>query len=151
MGFPAGAVVADAMVTAPKVCAADSTVSALRDLFADDHVHAALVVDSGALIAVVERGDLDASLDAHDAAARAGRLDGRVVSPHAPLQPTHRLMLATHRRRLAVVAADGTLLGLLCLKQHGDGFCTDAAVRARADERITAAAPVPVRKAASAP
>ena len=140
MEYAARATVAEAMVTAPKVCAADSTVSALRNLFADDHVHAALIVDDGVLVAVVERGDLHASLGAHEPAARAGGLEGRVVAPDAPLQPIHRLMLATHRRRLAAVADDGTLLGLLCLKRRGDGFCTDADVQARASERVTAAA-----------
>jgi CBS domain-containing protein len=102
-----------------------------RCLLGDDHVHAALVVDSGVLVAVVDRADLRPDLDADASAARAGRLLGRVIAPDVPLQRAHRLMLATGRRRLAVVDDDGALLGLLCLKHHGHGFCSDADVCAR--------------------
>jgi hypothetical protein len=35
------------------------------------------------------------------------------------------------RRRLAVVDADGALLGLLCLKASGDGFCSDDGIASR--------------------
>jgi CBS-domain-containing membrane protein len=131
------------MVTTPKLCGPESTVSVVRDLFADDHVHAVLIVDAGVLVAVVERGDLAADLAANSRAAPAGRLAGRIVSPGAPLQRTRRLMLATRRRRLAVVDDNRALLGLLCLKRHGNGFCTDAHVRARAAERIIGPVGVP--------
>jgi hypothetical protein len=39
-------------------------------------------------------------------------------------------MVRSGRRRIAVVEPDGTLVGLLCLKQSGSGFCTDAGVAA---------------------
>jgi hypothetical protein len=47
------------------------------------------------LVAVVERGDLHASLHADERAAPAGCLDGRTISPDARLQPTLQVMLAT--------------------------------------------------------
>jgi hypothetical protein len=40
-------------------------------------------------------------------------------------------MRQTGRRRLAVVDEDGTLLGLLCLKATGLGFCSDDAIAQR--------------------
>jgi hypothetical protein len=85
----------------------------MNDLLADDHIHAALIVDGGVLVAVVERIDIRAD--------------------------THRLMLATQRRRLAVVNNNGAMLGLLRLKWQRLGFCTDADVQERASERVTRA------------
>lgn len=137
------ACVADAMVRAPKLCGADTTVGGIRALFADDHVHAALVVSGPTLLAVVERGDLHPALPPGLPAADAGTLQGRVVAPSAPLRATHDAMVRAGRRRLAVTDAAGALLGLLCLKRTGLGFCSDGDVQARAVER--AAPPAAVR------
>jgi CBS domain-containing protein len=103
------------------------------DFFRDDHVHAALIVSpAGYLAAVVERDDL-AGYEALDAAAAPlGRLAGRTVPIGASLVEVHRKMAATGRRRAAVTAADGRLLGLLCLKASRTGFCSEQDVRARA-------------------
>lgn len=134
-GVPAaGTVVADAMLPRPKVCPPDLTVDGARRLFADDHVHALLVVDAGVLLAVVERADL---VDARpEAAARAhGGLDDRVVGPQDDLAATGRAMVLTGRRRLAVTGERGALLGLLCLKRSTRGFCSQDDVDARARER----------------
>jgi CBS domain-containing protein len=123
--------VSDAMITRPKVSDATTTVGQARGFFADDHVHALLVVDGPTLLAVVERNDL--ATERSDAPARTmGRLDGRVVSPDAALAATWHRMVALTRRRLAVVDVDGALVGLLCLKRSGSGFCTDAGVAERA-------------------
>jgi CBS domain-containing protein len=134
-----GTSVADAMLARPKVSPADTTVARALALLADDHVHAVLVVDAGRLLAVVERPDL---VDAPPAApAREyGRLAGRVVGPHEDLPATWRAMAAEPRRRLAVVDPAGALLGLLCLKRTGRGFCAQADVDARARERADALA-----------
>jgi hypothetical protein len=43
-------------------------------------------------------------------------------------------LLLEKRRRLAVVDHTGRLLGLLCLKHDGRGYCTDEGIRARATE-----------------
>jgi CBS domain-containing protein len=128
------ATVADAMIHSPKVCGPTTTVAEVREQFRDDHVHAVLVVDGGRLLSVVERPDVSAAPS--DMPARlAGRLRGRVTGPDADLDATWRAMSTRQRRRLAVVDDRGTLLGLLCLKRTGTGFCSDAEVQARADER----------------
>ncbi|HKT03989.1 MAG TPA: CBS domain-containing protein [Rugosimonospora sp.] len=140
------ATVADAMIRAPKVCGPATTVAQVRDQFRDDHVHAVLIVAGGILLSIVERPDLDA-VPAHLPARRVGRRYGRTVSPDADLDATRRAMTGARRRRLAVVDERGRLLGLLCLKRTGTGFCSDADVRARADERRAAAATAPTTPA----
>jgi len=122
------------MLPCPKVCPPDTSVAQARALFADDHVHALLVVDGDALLAVVERADL-ADVPADTPARSCGRLGERVVGPHEDLPVTSRAMIADGRRRLAVVDSGGTLLGLLCLKRSGRGFCSQADVEAREHER----------------
>ncbi|MBN9748143.1 hypothetical protein DMP23_44855 [Amycolatopsis sp. A1MSW2902] len=129
--FRGASTVGEAMLRAPKVLDVSATVDEVRALFADDHVHAALVVSGGTLLSVVERPDLDGQPDALPA-YRAGQLTGRVVAPEADLYAT---WLGMSRRRLAVVDASGRLLGLLCLKRSGRGFCSDADVAARAQDR----------------
>lgn len=126
---PPGATVADVMLRHPKVCAAGSSVAQARAMFADDHVHALLIVASGALLAVVERPDLD-RVHGRAPARAYGRLSGRVVAPDADLSAIWRAMAG--RRRLAVVDPRGALVGLLCLKRSGRGFCSQADVDARA-------------------
>lgn len=128
--FRGASTVGEAMLRAPKVLVASATVGEVRALFEDDHVHAALVVSGETLLSVVERPDLDGLPDALPA-HRAGRLTGRVVSPEVDLYAT---WLSMSRRRLAVVDGNGRLLGLLCLKRSGRGFCSDADVAAREAE-----------------
>jgi CBS domain-containing protein len=134
-GVALAGTVADAMVTAPKVCGVTTTVGDLRALFDDEHVHAALVVERCTLLVVVERADIE-RLDDGAPARTVGRMAGRVVAPTAPLATVHREMMAQGRRRLAVVDDHGRLLGLLCLKHSGTGFCSDVDVCSRADERM---------------
>lgn len=122
--------VAAAMLHTPKTCGPATTVGQARAAFADDHVHALLVVDDGRLLAVVERADLPG----RPAAApvwHVGGLTGRTVGPDADLFAVRNRLRASGRRRLAVVDGQGRLLGLLCLKRSGVGFCSDAGVRAR--------------------
>ncbi|MGH3440053.1 MAG: CBS domain-containing protein [Sciscionella sp.] len=133
---PAGAAVADAMIHSPKVCRAHTTVAQVRDLLRDDHVHAALIVHHGRLLAVVERSDLVNSMPTDGWARAAGGLEGRVTRPDAELAATWQAMKAAGRRRLAVIDSDRRLLGLLCLKRSGLGFCSDSDVRARTEDSI---------------
>lgn len=127
-------VVADAMLRHPKTCDPTTTLGRARELLSDGHVHALLVVDGhGLLRAVVERADLvDGAADA--LAVHAGRLAERTVGPHEDLAQVRRGMHRDRRRRLAVVDGRGRLLGLLCLKRSGTGFCSDDGVRDRAAE-----------------
>lgn len=122
--------VADAMLTDVKLSDTTTTAAQLRRLFENRHVHAAVVLDGPRLVAVVERADLVGVAD--PVAARVlGRRAGRTVAPDADLDETWTAMRADGRRRLAVVDADGTFRGLLCLKRTGSGFCTDNGVRDR--------------------
>ena len=128
-------VVADAMILHPKVWGVDVTVAEVREAFEDDHLHAVLVVDCGALLAVVAREDIATSTGT-DPAWPNGRVHGRTVGPHANLARVQAHMLSRQWRRLAVVDHRTTLLGLLCLKRSGLGFCADSDVAARAAERL---------------
>lgn len=130
--------VADVMVRHPKLCPADSTVGDIRRLFADDHVHAVLIVSGIRLLTVIDRIDLSPETAPSAAAASFGRLSGRVIVPTASADAALRQMTAAGRRRLAVVGPDTTLLGLLCLKRSGTGFCSDENVRERQRERLLA-------------
>jgi hypothetical protein len=125
--------VADAMLTVPVRHPPSVTVGDLRDFFRDDHVHAALIVSpAGYLEAVIERDDIAGGQAPDTAAVPLGRLTGRTVRAGAGLTETHRAMTTTGQRRTAVTSADGRLVGLLCLKARGTGFCSDDDVRARA-------------------
>ncbi len=70
-----------------------------------------------------------------DAAAGLAPLAGRTVGPAEDLERVRLRMVAQGIRRLAVVDDGGALLGLLCLKRSGSGFCSDDDVAARAAER----------------
>jgi CBS domain-containing protein len=131
---PAGGTVAGAMLRAPKTCGPGTTVAQVREVFGNDHVHAVLVVAGGELLTVVERPDIR-SAHPHAPARLYGRLHDRVTTPGADIDDTRRAMALSCRRRLAVVDDHRTLLGLLCLKRSGLGFCSDTDVRARTDER----------------
>jgi CBS-domain-containing membrane protein len=124
------ATVADAMVRAPKTHGADATVADAREAFRDEHVHAVLVVADGRLLGVVDREDLHGAA-AQEALGGHGRLAGRSVGPGVDLDAALRHMRRHRRRRLAVIDDGDRLLGLLCLKRTGTGFCSDADVSAR--------------------
>jgi CBS domain-containing protein len=132
---------AEAMLTIPVRHSLAASVGEIRDFFRDDHVHAALIVSpAGYLKAVVERDDIAGCQALDAAAAPLGRLTGRTVPAGASLAEVHRAMIATGRRRIAVIGADGRLLGLLCLKASQRGFCSEHDVRARALDKAEPAA-----------
>jgi hypothetical protein len=124
--------VADAMVTCPKTHGPESGLEAVRAFFEDDHVHMALIVAAdGRLITTIERPDLAAVTAASASVAKLGTLVGRTVGPADWLGATTTTLLREGRRRLAVVDDSGRLLGLLCLKKTGTGYCTDEDLRQR--------------------
>jgi hypothetical protein len=126
-----GVTVADCVVTHPTVHDYRTTVGELRALFLDDHIHMALLLDGRRLVTAVERADLAAGVSDEARASLVGTLIGRAVDPRAPAAATLASMRASGRRRLAVTLDDGTLVGLLCLKASGDGFCSDVDVANR--------------------
>lgn len=122
-----------AVLRRPKTLPATASVGDVRRLLGD-HVHAALLVEGEQLRAVVVRDDL---VDARDDAPALplGGLADRTVRAGTPLADAQDLLARWGQRRVAVVERDGTLVGLLCRKRKGDGWCTDAGVAARRRER----------------
>jgi CBS domain-containing protein len=119
------------MISSPKLCDEAATVAAVRRLFLDSHVHAAVVTRGRRLITVIERCDIASDLADTASIAGLGRLDGRVVAAAEPLDPVRRRMRRNNQRRLAVIDPDGQLIGLLCLKRTLKGFCSDHDVQGR--------------------
>ncbi|ALE86448.1 CBS domain-containing protein [Pseudonocardia sp. HH130629-09] len=129
--------VAAAMHTFPKTCGPATTVAQAWAAFERPKVHSLLVLDTGRLLAVVDRADLIGAVPDRPVAP-LGTLDGRVARAGDDLASTWAAMADAGRRRVAVVDGSGCLLGLLCLKRHGRGFCSDAGIQARIDERAAA-------------
>lgn len=128
--------VSDAMIHSAKLLGLATTIAQVHEFFEDDHVHAALLVDHGRLLTVIEPLDLIGSPPTNRPALAIGRLRGRTTLPDADLAATWESMTALARRRLAVVDRRGAFLGLLCMKSSGLGFCSDADVRARAEDLV---------------
>ncbi|GAA1903412.1 hypothetical protein GCM10009737_00010 [Nocardioides lentus] len=131
MRSESGVRVADVMVTDPKRLPATATAGRARAVLDDGHVHMVLLVDGDRLAGTVVRDDLEAVADDRPALGVA-RLAGRTVDPTVPADAALAELQARGQRRLAVVDADGRLLGLLCLKRRRTGFCSDADVADRA-------------------
>ena len=77
----------------------------------------------------ISRGNLGGAT----AALSIAKLEGRTIAPGATLSDARKAMKRDRRRRLAVTNTEGRLLGLLCLKASGLGFCSDADVTSRTD------------------
>lgn len=126
------------MLTATKTHPRTITVEQARAAFGDDHVHALLIVDHcQRLHSVITRKDLDHNSIEHALAERFGRLEGRLVAADDDAEQTRLMMMRSGVRRLAVTSSEGFLVGLLCLKRTGLGFCSDTDVAARAAERCS--------------
>jgi CBS domain-containing protein len=129
------ACVAEVMVTHPKTLGPDSTADQARASFSD-HVHMALIVASdGRLVTTIEPADIPCETPGSTPARGFGTLVGRTIHPRSALNSVTAALRGSGRRRLAVVDDQNRLLGLLCLKRSGDGYCSDEGVRARAEER----------------
>lgn len=121
--------VAEAMVTVPRTLPASVRVEEARAAFADPKVHLLLLTRGPRLVTTLTRADLAGAVGGP--VRWHGRTAGRVTAPGEPLAEVGAWMRRTATRRLAVIAEDDRLLGLLCLKADGSGFCSDADVRAR--------------------
>jgi CBS domain-containing protein len=130
------ATVADAMVRRPKIHGPTTTVADLRAFFRDNHVHIALLVDRGRLIGTVQPTDLTPDLRGSVPAIAIATLDRRTIAPDAALSDVCESMRRDGQRRLAVTGSDQELLGLLCLKANGLGFCSDHDVRSRSSATL---------------
>ena len=137
--------VAEVMLRSPIVLEASATVDEVRTVFASTHVHMVLLTPTGhvgePLLGTLVRDDLAAPDVARGPALAHARLAGRTVGADLQADDVRHSMQAAGQRRAAVVDADGLLLGLLCLKHHGGGFCTDAGVASRRAARKAGQAP----------
>lgn len=114
-----------------------SRLAEIQAFFQDDHVHMALIVAmDGLLVTTIERRDLAAALPGATPAGELGTLTGRTAGPADPLDATTAALLRAQRRRLAVVDDSGRLVGLLCLKKDGTGYCCDEGIRERAHPAV---------------
>ena len=126
---------ADVAVHHPTVHPPDATVGDVRRFLAGAHVHLALVVDGdGQLLSTLVRDDLSGHPD-DVPAVEAGTLAGRTVPAGLPVDLLPDRMLAVGARRLAVVDATGALVGLVCRKRSGEGWCSDSGIRSKRAER----------------
>jgi|SRR5690242_2471390 CBS domain-containing protein len=130
--------VRDRMLTRCTTHPAGATIGDARDFFADDHKHLMLLVRDGRLCGTVLRSDLPPEGGPADdrPALDLAVLEGRTVAPDDDVDHVRATLLSHEMRRIAVVDDDGHLLGLLCLKKHLRGFCSDADVAGRAAERV---------------
>lgn len=131
-GGPPGRLVRDVMITIPKTLSALSSVDEARAALADDHVHMVLLTQETVLEGTLTRADLPASARGDRPVLPWSTLSGRTVGPDAPAALLRDVLVRSGLRRLAVVDTDRTLLGLLCLKRSGTGFCSDVDVASRA-------------------
>jgi FdhD protein len=129
--------VADTLVTCPTLHGPDATVEDVRRFLLGDRVHMALVVDGARLLAAIEREDLDSGLPAGAPARSLGSLAGKTIRPDIPLPEALAEMHRLRRRRLAVTTEEGELVGLLCRKASGVGFCSDDDIRCRKSLRAS--------------
>lgn len=130
--------VADVMVRRPKTMPVTTTVGEALTAFAGGHVHMLLVTDGATVVGTVVAGDLPKGdndpREELSPVLRYASLSGRTVHVGASAAAVERTMVAHGLRRLAVVDTAGTLLGLMCLKRRGRGFCSDADVASRAHD-----------------
>jgi CBS-domain-containing membrane protein len=132
----AGKRVADVMVTCPETHGPGAGLEKIRAFFEDEHHHMALIVArDGRLVTTIERPDLAAANSSSAPAAKLGTLIGRTARPADALAAATAALLREGRRRLAVVDDSGRLLGLLCLKKNGTGYCSDEGIHKRAQSR----------------
>ena len=126
-----GRKVAHAMVTGPPVHPATTTIAQARVALENPHRHLLLLVSQRRLLGTIDSDDLAAVEGGAEPALAVARLSGRTVRADEQLVAVHAEMLAGGQRRRAVVHDDGVLLGLLCLKASGSGFCSEEGIAAR--------------------
>jgi hypothetical protein len=120
------------MISCPKTHDLGTTADEIRAFFEDDHVHMALIVRTDQrLVTTIERADLSAKPAIRTLAAELGTLTGRTAGPAQNLDAVTAGLLRERRRRQAVVDDRGRLLGMLCLKKDGSGYCSDDNFRQR--------------------
>jgi CBS domain-containing protein len=122
----AGPRVEDVMMREPRVVGPETTVGEARQAFDNPRVRLLLVCRAGAFLGVVTRDLVGADVDGGVTLEQLARSDGALVRPEDPLGGAVELLDADQAERLPVVAADGTLVGLVCFNRKHGHFCVDA-------------------------
>ena len=95
-----------------------------------------LITRGSTLLGTLVRSDLDASSGESphpdEPALSYASITGRTIGGSEHATSALSLLVSRGERRRAVVDSDGVLLGLLCVKRHGRGFCSDTDVESRA-------------------
>jgi hypothetical protein len=121
----------DIAIRTPCVLPAGCSVADVRAHLTRDHVHLALLVDpAGRLVTTLTRDDID-GVPGDRPAAGHGRIEDRVVPPEMTEPGVRERLARLGVRRAAVVGEDGRLLGLVCAKRSGLGYCTDDGIAER--------------------
>jgi CBS-domain-containing membrane protein len=129
------ATVLDVTVRHPTVHQINATVGEVREFLTGEHVHLVLIVDaSGLLLTTIDRDDLAADAAGDVRASEVGTLEGRTVRASLPLNDLDGVLATARTRRLAVVDDVGRLVGLVCRKRSGQGFCSDVGIGERRAE-----------------
>jgi CBS domain-containing protein len=118
--------VADVMVKRPKTLPASATVAQARSLFENPRVLVALLEDGGRYAGEVARDDVPAGAGS-DQPVGGYAVTGETIGAEQPMSAAVEQMERLDQERLAVVGAEGELLGLLCLNRKHGHFCVDDA------------------------
>jgi CBS domain-containing protein len=118
----AGLTVADVVHKRFTALPADITVGEVRDWFAaSTSRRMALLADDGRYAGSLTPADVAGGEPGRPAVEVAGH--GPVVAPEAPARTGEQLALSTDARRVAVVDADGRLLGIVSVTGDLTSFC----------------------------
>ena len=131
--------VSEVMLRHPKTLPTHASIAEARAALSNDHVHMVLLTEGTTLGGTLTRTDLPPA-GSEGPALFWSTLTGRTVPPDAPTRVVQDLLIDRGLRRVAVVNADGSLLGLVCLKRRRTGFCSEADVasRSRSHDEVTA-------------
>jgi CBS domain-containing protein len=112
---------ADLMLRHPKTLTSAASVAEVRELLANPKVQMVLLAEGEAFKGAVTHVPDDAS--PRDRALAYVDTDAGTISPDASADEAFERASASPTRRVIVLDEDDNLLGLLCLKASGTGFC----------------------------
>jgi CBS domain-containing protein len=121
----AGPRVEDVMLRAPRTVDPATTVADARRAFENPRERLLLLARGGTFVGAVGRDALTADV-AGDTPLEALAAEGPRVGPDDAVSEALSLLDAGGGERLPVVAADGTLVGLVCFNRRQGHFCVDA-------------------------
>jgi CBS domain-containing protein len=121
----AGPRVEDVMMRGPRVVAPETTVAQARQAFDNPRVRLLLVCRGEAFLGAVTRDLVGADVNGGVTLEQIAGRDGALARPEDPVGRAVELLDAEQSERLPVVAADGTLVGLVCFNRTRGHFCVD--------------------------